>query len=151
MAKLTMPPAQTHQATCVALGPRAVLIEGPSGSGKTSLALELIDRGAVLVGDDGVVLDGTGKTLIVRPHPRTQGLIEVRNLGLLPEPFRAIATVSLLVTLDTEAPRYIEAPDRCLLFGHAIPRVRLWPHAGPLAIKVERALTAYGLPEPHDP
>ncbi len=45
-----------HQASCVAIGERALLIEGLPGSGKSSLALALIDRGATLVGDDGVVL-----------------------------------------------------------------------------------------------
>lgn len=39
-----------HQATCVAIGGRGVLIEGLPGSGKSSLALALIDRGAQLVG-----------------------------------------------------------------------------------------------------
>ena len=36
----------SYQATCVAIGGRAVLIEGEPGSGKSSLALALIDRGA---------------------------------------------------------------------------------------------------------
>ncbi|HQA17982.1 MAG TPA: serine kinase, partial [Novosphingobium sp.] len=43
-----------HQATCVAIKGRALLIEGPPGSGKSSMALALIDRGAALIGDDGV-------------------------------------------------------------------------------------------------
>ncbi|MFM5886059.1 MAG: HPr kinase/phosphorylase, partial [Novosphingobium sp.] len=45
-----------HQATAVAIGGRGVLIEGAPGSGKSSLALALIDRGAALIGDDGVAL-----------------------------------------------------------------------------------------------
>src|SRR3546814_11755709 len=44
------------QGSAVAIGGRAVLIIGPPGSGKTSLALALIDRGATLIGDDGVAL-----------------------------------------------------------------------------------------------
>ena len=40
-----------HQATCVAIDGRAILIEGPPGAGKTSLALALIDRGALRPGD----------------------------------------------------------------------------------------------------
>lgn len=46
-----------HQATCIAIGGRALLIEGPPGSGKSSLALSLIDRGAMLIGDDSVLLE----------------------------------------------------------------------------------------------
>ena len=49
-----------HQFTCVAIKGRGVLIEGAPGSGKSSLALALIDRGAVLVGDDGVTLAAQG-------------------------------------------------------------------------------------------
>jgi len=45
------PQGQAHQATAVAINGRAVLIEGPPGAGKSTLALALIDRGAVLVGD----------------------------------------------------------------------------------------------------
>ena len=32
------------------------MIEGASGAGKSSLALALIDRGAVLIGDDSLML-----------------------------------------------------------------------------------------------
>ena len=42
--------------TAVAIGGRALLIDGPPGSGKSSLALALIDRGALLIGDDAVHL-----------------------------------------------------------------------------------------------
>ena len=43
-------------ATCVAIGGRGLLLLGPSGSGKSDLALRLIDRGAMLVSDDGVAI-----------------------------------------------------------------------------------------------
>jgi ABC-type transport system involved in cytochrome bd biosynthesis fused ATPase/permease subunit len=60
-----------RQLTCVAIGGRAVLIDGSSGSGKSSLALALIDRGAALVGDDGVALRvESGVLLASRPRPR---------------------------------------------------------------------------------
>ena len=78
-----------HPATCVAVHGRAVLIEGPSGSGKSALALALIDRGAVLIGDDGVTLEQRGNALLASPPPRIAGLLEVRNLGLLTFPVAA--------------------------------------------------------------
>ena len=59
----------SYQATCVAIGGRAVLIEGEPGSGKSSLALALIDRGAALIGDDGVRLELRGNRLYASPPP----------------------------------------------------------------------------------
>ncbi|WP_319005434.1 HPr kinase/phosphatase C-terminal domain-containing protein [Novosphingobium profundi] len=138
-------PWLVRQATCVAREGRAVLIEGPSGTGKTSLALELIDRGAVLVGDDGVVLERQADHLVAKPHPRTAGLIEVRNLGILDEPFCAEAQVCLHILLDSKAPRFIEKAEGIELAGLVIPSLRLSPLSGPMAIKVERALAVHGL------
>ncbi|WP_442947311.1 HPr kinase/phosphorylase [Novosphingobium sp.] len=134
-----------RQSTCVAIGTRAVLIEGPSGTGKSGLALELIDRGAKLVGDDGVLLRESAGRLLAQPHPNTRGLIEVRNLGILPFPCREEAPVALIVMLDNEAPRFIEAADSVAIGGVTLPALRLRPHAGPLALKVELALLHYGL------
>ena len=74
------------QATCVAIDGRGVLIRGAPGSGKSSLALALIDRGAVLVGDDGVELSPQGEQLHASPPPNTAGLLEVRNVGLIKLP-----------------------------------------------------------------
>lgn len=145
--KLPLPDgAQPHQATCVSIAGRAILIEGPSGSGKSSLALELIDRGAVLIGDDGVLLEARGTRLLASPHPRTRGLIEVRNLGLLTEPCCAGQPVCLLLLLDENAPRFIDSPERHARSGVDLPAVRLRPASGPMAIKSERALHVYGLP-----
>lgn len=136
---------EARQAGCIAIAGRGVLIEGAPGTGKSSLALALIDRGAELIGDDSVTLTAETGTLIARPHPNTRGLIEVRNLGLLPFPCREAVPVALVVTLDSKAPRYIEAPDRAVLNGIAIPVVRLWPQECPPALKVELALERYGL------
>lgn len=136
-----------HQATVVAIAGRAVMIEGPPGSGKSSLALALIDRGAVLVGDDGVVLAraACGDGLLARPHPRTAGLLEVRNLGLLPFPHAAQAPVALVVQLDSQAPRFIEAAETVVRAGMAVPMIRLWPETPMLALRAALALDRFGL------
>ncbi|HEY6868656.1 MAG TPA: HPr kinase/phosphatase C-terminal domain-containing protein, partial [Novosphingobium sp.] len=84
-----------YQATCVAIGGRAVLITGEPGSGKSSLALALIDRGALLVGDDGVALAARAGRLLASPAPATTGLIEVRNVGLLTRPVARGVPVAL--------------------------------------------------------
>ena len=135
-----------RQATCVVIGGRALLIEGPPGAGKTSLALALIDRGAALIGDDAVMLEVRGGALIAAPHPETRGLVEVRNLGLLPMSARDGAPVALLLRLDPGAPRFIESAPRESLLGIVLPTLRLTPGEPILAIKAELALRRYGLP-----
>lgn len=136
---------RARQSTCIAIAGRAVLIEGPPGAGKSSLALSLIDRGAELVGDDGVLLSACRGVVLASPHPNTRGLMEVRNLGLLRFPCRPSAPVSLLVTLDEAAPRFIEAADTVVIEGIGLPHVRLWPGGAVLPIKVELALDRFGL------
>jgi serine kinase of HPr protein (carbohydrate metabolism regulator) len=138
-----------RQSTCVVLtrasGPRAVLIEGAPGSGKSSLALALIDRGAQLLGDDGVVLVSAGDRLLARPHPNTRGKLEIRNLGLLDFPVCDEAPIALVVRLDETAPRFIEAAESIAIAGHALPFLRLWPDSPTLPLKAELALAKYGL------
>lgn len=132
------------QAGCVAIGGRGLLIEGASGSGKSSLALALIDRGAVLVADDGVVLSVRGGELWAAPHVDTQGLLEVRNLGILRFSFLTEARICLKLGLDREAPRYIDQATRQSIQTIDIPVVRLWPGSPELALRAELALREYG-------
>lgn len=135
-----------HQATCVMVGGRALLIEGASGSGKSSLALALIDRGAVLVGDDGVLLHTDGATLFASPHPRIAGKLEVRNLGIVEMPSVAAAPVALVVLLDNAAPRFVSGAETAVRGGMPLPLIRLWPDTPVLPLRAELALKQYGLP-----
>ncbi|MBO9600920.1 MAG: HPr kinase/phosphatase C-terminal domain-containing protein [Novosphingobium sp.] len=131
-------------ASCVAVGGRGVLIEGAPGSGKSSLALALIDRGALLVGDDGVTLARHDETLWASPPPNTAGMLEIRNLGLVELPATE-APLALVLRLDETAPRYIDRPEEAVLEGLALPLVRLWPESPVLALRAEWALKRYGL------
>lgn len=134
-----------HQATCVSIGGRGVLIEGPPGSGKSSLALALIDRGAMLVGDDGVLLEARDGQLVALPHPNTRGLIEVRNVGLFEMPVAETPPLALALLLDPQAPRFIDTAEHVERLGVKLPLVRLWPDSPVLALRAELALARYGL------
>jgi serine kinase of HPr protein (carbohydrate metabolism regulator) len=133
------------QAGCVAIDERAVLIMGEPGLGKSSLALALIDRGAVLVGDDGVSLDVADGRLLASPPPNIAGLIEVRNVGLLTLPTASAVPVALALRLDPTADRLPEATEQIELGGIVIPMLRLWPDSPALPLRAEAALRLWGL------
>jgi hypothetical protein len=128
-----------HRASCVIIEGCAVLIEGPPGSGKSSLALALIDRGATLVGDDGVMLEQRDGHLWASPPPAIAGLLEVRNVGLVEMP-TADGPVGLVLRLDPAAPRYVEVADRVVMLGVVVPVIRLYPDSPALYLRAEWAV-----------
>ena len=132
-----------RQFTCVAIDGRAVLIDGAPGSGKSALALALIDRGAVLVGDDAVTLEPLGDTLWAAPPPNTAGLIEIRNVGIVTLPCIR-AAVALLLRLDPAAPRFVENAGMETIKGIAVPTLALYPDTPHLPLRAEWALRQYG-------
>jgi serine kinase of HPr protein (carbohydrate metabolism regulator) len=136
--------AIAHQATAVAIGGRGLVIEGAPGSGKSSLALALIDRGAGLIGDDALLLERIGGRLLVSPHPRVAGLIEVRNVGLVSMPVTGAVPLALVVALDPDAPRHVEQAETVERGGLMVPLLRLWPDSQVLALRAEIALERHG-------
>ena len=97
--------SEQRHASAVALDGQGVLILGPSGSGKSSLALQLIGQGAVLIGDDQIVLTRQGDAVMAAAPAGIAGLIEARGVGLIRTP-SAPALVRLVVDLgQTEAMR----------------------------------------------
>ncbi|MCR9178811.1 MAG: HPr kinase/phosphatase C-terminal domain-containing protein [Erythrobacteraceae bacterium] len=143
-----------HQASAVAIGGRALLIEGPPGSGKSSLALALIDRGAGLIGDDAVTLMRTGThmgdVLMASPPPNIAGLIELRGIGIVQVPVAAPAPVALVLELGTArdttlGERLPETPlPRRVIGGVAVPVLRFDPGTIAPAQRAEWALTLHG-------
>ncbi|TIX52148.1 serine kinase [Alteraurantiacibacter aquimixticola] len=131
-----------RQSSCVLVEGKAVLIEGEPGSGKSSLALALIDRGAQLVGDDGVTLARRGETLWASPPPNTAGLIEIRNVGLVEMP-AAEGPVALLLTLDPQAPRFVDQAGTIAIGGMQLPQIALFPDASTLPLRAEWAVRKY--------
>lgn len=131
-------------ATGVAIGEQGVLVTGASGAGKSDLALRLIDRGAVLIGDDQVALSVREGLLYADAAPRIAGMIEVRGLGLISMRHRQSAQVALLIELGAPLERMPEPRSKSLL-GVDIPSIRLDPKEPSAAIKAELALRQWGL------
>lgn len=106
-------------------------MRGPSGIGKTDLALQLLDRGAELVGDDQLELFAQSEKLMMKPL--APGLVELRNLGIFRLPHVASTAVDMLFDLTHEnlEPR-LPAPASEKILGVTIPVIRLdprWPSA----------------------
>lgn len=133
------------QASAVAIDGRGLLILGPPGSGKSSLALSLIDRGAQLIGDDGVSVAAQGGILVAAPPPRITGLIEVRNVGLLSRQVSPAVPLALALRLDPDAPRLPEQAEPLKIEGIELPCIALWPDSPVLPLRAEAALERWGL------
>ena len=133
--------------TAVVVDGQVLLIEGPPGAGKSALALALIDRGAVLVGDDAVTIARRGDRLHGSPPPNTAGLVEVRNVGVIELPVGE-GPVALLLSLDPGAARFpLEIATRTIA-GVAIPVLPFAPGDASQALRAEHALREHGLPLP---
>lgn len=133
------------QASVVAIGGRALAIIGASGRGKSSLALALIDRGAVLIGDDGVSLSRDGDLIIASPPPNIAGLIEVRGVGIVQSPVSPPAPLALMLDLDSPSERLPENVPLQVVLGVEIPCLPFDPGNIAPAVRAEHALALHGL------
>jgi serine kinase of HPr protein (carbohydrate metabolism regulator) len=127
-------------------GWKGVLIEGGSGSGKSDLAVRCLSRGFRLVSDDRTRLwVSQGRLFGAAPEPLA-GLIEVRGLGVLPEPARRFAEVRLVVRCLEAADPLERMPDRDhrVLMGMTVPRVAVRPFEASAPEKLARALSLLG-------
>ncbi len=84
-----------------------VLITGESGIGKSELALELINRGHVLIGDDSIEIKKVHNEIYASAHPLLKNYLEIRGVGIIDVPlmFGAGAIVdksviSLIINLE---------------------------------------------------
>ena len=132
-------------ASCVAIGGRGLLIEGEPGSGKSSLALALIDRGAILVGDDGVLLEERAGRLIAHPATTIAGKLEIRGVGIAELPATS-APLGLRIRLSAHAPRFVDTAERSALCGTMLPSLTLYPDLATLPLRCEWAMRLHGLP-----
>lgn len=133
--------------TCVAARDgRGILLEGPPGSGKSTLALALIDRGGVLVGDDGVELDARDDALWALPPPHIAGRLEIRGVGIVTVA-AAPAPLALVLSLGSSGER-LPTPTPRAFEGFALPSLGFDGAAAAAAPRAEWALRLHGLPLP---
>ena len=127
-------------------GWKGVLIEGGSGSGKSDLALRCLSHGFRLVADDRTRLWICEGRLFGAPPEPIASLIEVRGLGVLPEPARPMAEVRLVVHCLAAADplERLPDPDTRVLLGMALPKVSVRPLEASAPEKVLRALSLLG-------
>lgn len=126
--------------TAVAIDGHAVLLTGASGAGKSDLALQLIDRGASLIGDDGVELIEHHGMLHVKCVATLNGKLEVRGIGILDFPHLPACALRLLVELGAEGERHPASWPKRDMAGWSLPCLCLDGHRVSDAIKVELAL-----------
>ncbi|MGE7207156.1 HPr kinase/phosphorylase [Sphingomonas sp. NPDC019816] len=137
-----MPPAEAElipelvHATCVTIDEVGILLRGPSGAGKSDLALRLIDRGAMLVGDDYLHVTAEGGTLRAEVPAAIAGRIEVRGVGIVTMPYQSRAMIGLVIDLGEGEDRLPE-PESVVIAGISLPCYRLNPLPASAPIKVE--------------
>ena len=132
-------------ASTVAIDGRAVLITGPSGSGKSDLALRLIDRGFILVGDDQTIVRRDGERLVASAPARIAGKLEVRGIGIIEMETASDLPVALLVELTSEIERLPEDNRTSAMLGVSLPLVSIDAQAASAPAKVALALDRIGL------
>lgn len=139
-----MTDSTTIQASAVAIDGRALILVGAPGSGKSSLALQLIDRGAMLISDDLVRISPVGGWPHAVPAERQAGKLMLRGLGLIARPATiAPCPLSLLIQLDEESDDPIGGFGP--ICGAMLPCITLAPHRHDGAIMIEVALEQWGL------
>lgn len=108
-------------ASAVAIEDRGLLIIGPSGAGKSSLALSLMALGAVLIGDDRVVLSEAGNGISIAPVAALSGKIEARGIGIISAWYTSDVMLSAIADLSTPPPSRLPEENRLDIGGVDVP------------------------------
>ncbi len=130
----------------IALGDRGILLLGASGSGRSDLALQMIDRGALLVADEQVEIFRRAGDLWLRPPSvlpaHLHGRIEARGIGLLrvpatPDPVRLAWVAEIRPGAEIER---MPAPPPRRFLGCDIPVLQLSAFEASAPAKLRLAL-----------
>ena len=132
------------EGTCVAIHGAGVLLLGKSGSGKSDLALRLINEGGVLVADDQLLITATSDGLIASVPPSIAGMLEIRGVGIVRQPF--LKHISLALAVELVEPQSVERYPEPLVYeqlGIPIPLLRLHAFEASAPAKIIHALHAF--------
>ncbi len=126
--------------SAVRLEDKGVLLLGSSGRGKSDLALQMIDRGALLIADDQVRLLREDDRLVAEAPSALAGLIEVRGLGIMRLP-HGRSRLDLVVDLDLdEEETRLPDPMTARWHGLDLPKIRINAKAPAAVAKIKIAL-----------
>ena len=137
--------SETMHATSVAMDGRAVLICGPSGSGKSDLALQLIDRGFVLVSDDQTMVRKSGDRLLADAPDSIAGKLEIRGIGIVEMERVGDVRVALVVELTSDIQRLPDDSRERVVLGIPVPLISVDAKTASAPSKVALALDRLGL------
>lgn len=127
--------------SAVDLNGQGILILGNSGAGKSSLALELIDRGAILISDDQTQLIPDKAEVTLSPPLQIQGKMEVRGIGIVTFPYHKVSPLKLCVELtQNNLVERLPEEESVMYYDKVFPCVRLSSGDPLKALKVELKL-----------
>lgn len=135
--------SENIHASCVAINNQAILFLGASGVGKSDLCLRLImQKNALLVADDRVILSVENHNIITNSHPNISGLLEVRGLGIQSFPYQNNVCLSLVVELvgDIREIERLPEPDFYEFEGVKIKKIKLYAFENSAIDKILLAL-----------
>ena len=128
--------------SAVRLSDKGVLLIGKSGRGKSDLALQMIDRGAILIADDQVYVSRDGDRLMANAPSQIAGLIEVRGVGIMRLPY-VKSELDLVVDLDLDGEE-TRLPDSMVATWHGLDlqKIRIDARSPSAIAKIHIALYA---------
>jgi len=115
---------------------RGVLVMGPSGIGKSDLALRAMQAGCALVSDDYSLLWLSGGEVYAGPPETIAGRMEIRGLGIVDVPMRALTRIHLAVLLQSDPIERMPENEITSILGQAIPTIRLNAFEGSAVAKL---------------